>query len=195
MKENEYLIYASYLKKRSFLGYLYRKLWLYPSLSKWINGKCVDIGCGIGDFLSFHKSAVGYDINPLNVEYCLQRGLDARIMLINSLPIKEGDINSVIIDNVIEHIENPIPLLNEIYRVLKDDGVLLIGVPGVLGFQADSDHKIMYNEKSLYELAAKSLFKIEKFIYFPFIKSDFLSNNINQYCIYTIWRPMKNENN
>jgi SAM-dependent methyltransferase len=195
MLNNNYFAYTSYLRKRSLLGYLYRKFWLYPGLSKFINGKCIDIGCGIGDFLSFNKGAVGYDINPLNVEYCLKRGLDAQIMYINLLPIQDQDINTVILDNVIEHIENPIPLLNEIYRVLKDDGVLLIGVPGVLGFQADSDHKIMYTENLLYELASKSSFKIEKFIYFPFIKSDFLSNKINQYCIYTIWRRMKNENN
>ena len=61
MLNNNYFAYTSYLRKRSLLGYLYRKFWLYPGLSKFINGKCIDIGCGIGDFLSFNNG-IGFSI-------------------------------------------------------------------------------------------------------------------------------------
>lgn len=49
------------------------------------------------------------------------------------LPFDSESFDSVLIDNVLEHIEDPNSLLAEIKRVIRPNGGLLIGVPGVLG--------------------------------------------------------------
>ena len=122
--------YFVYLKDRSRLGLIYRKYWLYPKLSKHITGKLLDIGCGIGDMLAFRPNSIGIDVNHYNIDYCLSRGLEAYFTPDEVLNFSNEEFDSVLLDNVLEHIERPKELLMEIKRVLKSGGVLLIGVPG-----------------------------------------------------------------
>ena len=68
--------YFEYLNQRSSLGLIYRKNFLYPRLAREMQGKVLDVGCGIGDFLEFYKNAKGTDINIKNVEYCSKIGLE-----------------------------------------------------------------------------------------------------------------------
>ena len=45
------------------------------------------------------------------------------------LPFKQGSIDSILLLDVIEHLPNPEQCINEIYRVLKPEGKLLLRVP------------------------------------------------------------------
>ena len=72
--------YFEYLNQRSSLGLIYRKNFLYPRLAREMQGKVLDVGCGIGDFLEFYKNAKGTDINIKNVEYCSKIGLEVSFM-------------------------------------------------------------------------------------------------------------------
>ena len=89
---------------------------------------------------------------------------------------------------MLEHIHAPTLLFNEIKRVLKPGGIILIGVPGAKGFESDSDHKIFYDEMKLKNLAKKFNFSVNYFFYTPFFRSIFLSKRLKQYCIYTQWK-------
>ena len=180
-------IYFEYLKKRSFLGGIYRRYVLYPRLNCHLQGKVLDVGCGIGDMLSYRENTVGLDVNPLNVSFCKKRKLNAYVMKPNIIPFDDKSFDSVLLDNVLEHIEKPSLLFKEIRRVLKPDGLLLIGVPGIKGYKSDDDHKIFYDEKKLQVLAKKNHFNVNHFFYTPIIKSKFLSKQLRQYCIYTQW--------
>jgi len=99
--------YFAYLSSRSRLGHLYRKHWLYPRLNKRLHGRALDVGCGIGDMLSFRPGMVGTDINRRTVEYCIERGFDAKLMLVDTLPFSDREFDSVLLDNVLEHIPDP----------------------------------------------------------------------------------------
>ena len=177
--------------KRSFLGGLYRRFILYPRLNFHLKGKVLDIGCGIGDMLSYRKNTVGLDVNPLNVAFCKNRKLNAFIMKPNIIPFNDKTFDSVLLDNVLEHIESPSLLFKEIRRVLKPDGLLLIGVPGEKGYRSDDDHKIFYDKKKLQILAKKNQFNVTQFFYTPLMKSKFLSQHVRQYCIYSLWSLRK----
>ena len=61
----DYQDYFNYLRGRSRLGLLYRKYWLYPRLNKYLYGDVLDVGCGVGDLLSFRPSTIGVDVNPV----------------------------------------------------------------------------------------------------------------------------------
>ena len=179
--------YFVYLSKRSFLGKCYRNFILYPRLNVYLRGKVLDIGCGIGDMLSYRKNIIGLDVNPLNIDFCKKRQLEAYVMKPDVIPFGDKTFDSVLLDNVLEHIEKPSLLFKEMKRVLKADGILLIGVPGIKGYQSDDDHKVFYDEKKLYALALKNRFNVNRFFYTPLIKSKFLSKHLRQYCIYTQW--------
>jgi SAM-dependent methyltransferase len=64
------------------------------------------------------------------------------------LPFADASFDSVLLDNVLEHIEAPTLLLGEVRRVLVPGGRFLVGVPGQRGWESDPDHKVMYDEAS-----------------------------------------------
>ena len=129
--KNKHDKYYQYLKNRSVLGFLYRKFILYPKLNKRLQGKILDLGCGIGDFLRYNKNAVGVDVNENAVNDLKNQGLNVFHMDYDVLPFDNGKFDSIVLDNVLEHISNPEPLLLEAHRVLKKNGLILIGVPGI----------------------------------------------------------------
>jgi SAM-dependent methyltransferase len=179
--------YSRYLLKRSALGKLYREHWLYPRLCRSMKGRTLDIGCGIGDMLAFRADTVGVDINEHNVGHCKQRGLDARVMQVDKLPFGAAAFDSVLLDNVLEHISDPSPLLAEVRRVLRADGRVVVGVPGRYGQSWDSDHKVFYDESRLQSLAEQHGFRVVRFIHMPLWKSGLLSRRLRQYCVYAQW--------
>ena len=126
MKQIKYDEYHDFLQNRSLKSHLYRNYWLYPFLCRHLKGTTLDIGPGLGDFVKFRKNTIGVDINPDNVEFCRnERNIDVRLMDINVLPFKDGEFDSINLDNVLEHLEDPTTLLEEIYRVLKLDGAVI----------------------------------------------------------------------
>lgn len=178
--------YFKYLSTRSFLGYFYRKYWLYPKLEAKLVGKILDVGCGIGDFLDFRPSSIGVDIDPETVKYCKGKGFSVKLMSIDKIPFGDASFNSVVLDNVLEHIADPKPLLLEILRVLDSKGILLVGVPGVRGFRADSDHKIFYCNEHLKSTLAEAGFECKEIFDMPF-QFKFMSKFIKAYCIYGVF--------
>jgi SAM-dependent methyltransferase len=176
--------YFQYLTRRSRLGSLYRKYWLYPRLAKRLSGLTLDVGCGIGDMLVHRPDTVGVDINPHTVAFCKERGAEAHLMTGETLPFESGRFASVLMDNVLEHIVHPEGLLEEVRRVLAKNGKLLMGVPGHRGWDSDPDHKVRYDEPLLVATAERLGFRHLETFHTPLFKSEWLDNNVRQYCIY-----------
>src|SRR5688500_1395110 len=130
----EHAEYFNYLRGRRLTGLLYRKLWLYPRLMRHLSGRVLDVGCGIGDLLAARRGSVGVDINPLLVDWCRRRGLEAKVMEDGRIPFADHSFDSATLDNVLEHVLAPTLLLAEIRRVLVPGGTLIVGVPGIRGF-------------------------------------------------------------
>ena len=180
--------YCSYLQERSQLGRLYRNYWLYPTICRNIgkDEKVLDVGCGIGDFLHFRENTFGTDINKETVLHCLDEGLNASVMEADTLPFTDSSFDCVVLDNVLEHILNPEPILQELKRILVDNGKVVVGVPGVKGFAHDPDHKVFYNQDDLVRCLADNGFRLNKLFYTPF-KFNWFNKNISQYCLYGVF--------
>ncbi len=175
--------YFAYLQQRSRLGYLYRNYWLYPKLCSFLGGKVLDIGCGIGDLLRYRQNTVGVDVNPKTVRYCQQQGFDVQVMEVDKLPFYSLSFDSVIMDNVLEHIEKPELILREVRRVLVDGGTFVVGVPGSKGYNIDPDHKVFYSREKLIETMRVIGFSEKKVFSMP-LNLVWLDDKINQYCVY-----------
>lgn len=180
--------YFGYLRGRRLSGLLYRQLWLYPRLCRRLSGRVLDVGCGIGDFLRFRPGTIGVDVDANAVAWCRGLALDAQLMAPDRLPFADEAFNGVVLDNVLEHLASPPALLGEIRRVLRAEGMLIVGVPGSRGFAVDPDHKIPYNEQALIACLRQSGFDCEQIVHMPF-PSDFLEVRLRQYCLYGFFRP------
>jgi len=178
--------YADYLQTRSLKGLLYRRHWLYPKVSAELDGLVLDVGCGIGDMLAYRPGTIGVDIDASNIEWCTARQLDARLMEPDVLPFDASTFDGVILDNVLEHIAEPRPLLSEIRRVLKPASKLVVGVPGRKGYASDPDHKIFYDQPGLTRCLVLNGFDAVKYIYMP-LKLDWLDSRLKLYAIYGVF--------
>lgn len=186
LESNELLVdYHKYLLKQSWRGDLYRKIWLYPRINKRMRGKALDIGCGTGSFLKFRPNTIGIDVNKYNVDYCTKLGLEA-YHVNEKWPFADGTFDSAIMDNVLEHIDEPSSILQESFRVIKGSGRLIIGVPASKGFAWDNDHKIFYNENLLKETVESFGFELHEFFHTP-INSKHLENRMKQYCYFAVF--------
>lgn len=69
---------------------------------------------------------------------------------IEFLPIRSGCIDEITAKMILEHVDNLIGTMNEIYRVLKIDGVVNIMVPSQYSVMAIADptHKRVFNNDS-----------------------------------------------
>lgn len=179
--------YFSYLKHRSKLGLFYRKYLLYPRLCRFLNGRVLDVGSGIGDFVAFRPKTVGVDINPATVAWCRENGLDVRLMEQDCLPFLDGEFDGVILDNVLEHLSSPESLLGEIARVMASGSTLVVGVPGKSGYASDPDHKVFYDEESLISVVNSAGFSHFKLLHAP-VRWKWLDRHMRQYCIYGVFR-------
>lgn len=179
--------YFEYLKGRSRLGQWYRFHWLYPKLCRYLHGRVLDVGCGIGDMLRYRPNTVGVDINPSIVAWCCSQGLDSMLMEPDCLPFADVEFDGAILDNVLEHLKNPQPLLAEIRRVLPEGGTLLVGVPGKRGYDSDPDHKVFYGEVELAAEVARAGFTCQRIFHMP-VRMMVLEKHMSQYCIYGVFR-------
>jgi len=136
--------------------------------------------------LKSRRGMVGVDINPRLVEYCREQGLEAHLMKPDELPFENGRFDGVILDNVLEHIADPEPLLGEIHRVLRVSGRVIVGVPGAFGYTLDPDHKHFYSEVQLHARMNGARFTRLRTLYSPF-RSSLLDSRLPWYSIYGVY--------
>lgn len=181
--------YLTRLTSRSVLSILYKRLTLYPMIRSFCKGHILDIGCGLGDFVEYCRNCSGIEICSALVEYGNLRNLNISQFDGVNIPRKDDSVYNVLLDNVLEHIENPMNLLLEIKRILKKNtGMVVILVPGKKGYYQDYDHKVFYDKTNLSALMESLGFHCQKNKYIP-MKSEFLSNILPQYLYVSIWIP------
>jgi SAM-dependent methyltransferase len=192
---NKFDDYFSHLQKISLLGYFYKRFYSSPVLfiiARRFGRSIIEIGSGTGSGIlgAFPKHVQGLEINPNAAEYCKSKGLN--VLLINAngtFPIADNTFDSCMLDNVLEHIEEPEQTLDECYRITKENGGLIIVVPGARGFESDSDHKKFYDAEELRSLDNR--WQLQSLFSMPFIfKSEKLSNSVKQYCLVASYRKI-----
>jgi len=97
-------------------------------------GKTIlDIGCGngrIGSLFSTDNTVVGIDVSLAAVDAARSKGLSGLVGSIDGrLPFKDETFDVILLIEVIEHVFDPVSLVNEIYRVLRNGGRVICTVP------------------------------------------------------------------
>lgn len=113
----------------------------------------LDIGCGWGQALLYFANqgmdCYGFDPAPEAIEYGLSKGLKVKHAGIDRMDVfGELKFDIVLLKNVLEHMANPVSVLNEIReKVLKPDGLIIIDVP---------------NEFNAFQTAGRDLHKLDE---------------------------------
>lgn len=95
----------------------------------------MDVGCGSGliskDLINDYI-VYGVDGNPHAIEYCKKNHSRGHYFLVdieNTLPFEDYFFDGIIFSETIEHLINPNKTVEELKRVLKKNGVLVITTP------------------------------------------------------------------
>ena len=142
------------------------------------NQTVLDIGCGTGGVLAYFKSQgcliTGLDPGKENIHF----GRDLK-----DLNLLCGDVNEldsfletstsfdiIILEQTLEHFSDPILILKLLSKRLKSDGLIYIGVPGLLSIREHYDgdlrryfqfpHLVHFTSRSLGSILASAGFKL-----------------------------------
>mgnify|MGYP001579189544 FL=1 len=166
--------YFRYLRKRSLIGILFRRLFLMPVVN-YFRGNVLDIGSGIGEFLEYYPDSVGIDVNKDCVESCVSKGLKCFHADVYRLPFMDNSFDGVLLNNILEHLGKPDDAFSEIKRVLRNDGRLLIELPGKKGFCYDKTHVKFWDKTEMMDFLAKWGFRNITARFFP-VPFEFAGN-------------------
>jgi SAM-dependent methyltransferase len=131
--------------------------------------KILDIGCSTGNFVAQDsKNIIGIDIDKDAIKIARERGLNvSEHDLTKKIPFKSNMVENINCKHVLEHLEDPLFLMKEIFRILKKNGKLILLTDKLTKhFWDDYTHKRPFTEKSLEQLAYDAGFR--KYEVYPF---------------------------
>jgi SAM-dependent methyltransferase len=91
--------------------------------------RVLDVGCGSSRILESNPSAVGLDVQLHKLRYARRYGNPLVHGSIFDLPFADETFDSVICSEVIEHIPGDERVFDELTRVLRPNGRLILGTP------------------------------------------------------------------
>jgi SAM-dependent methyltransferase len=134
--------------------------------------KILDVGCGTGanlEMLSQFGEAEGVDVSDDALEFCRQKGLKAQKGLAEKLPYEDEAFDITTALDVVEHLDDDIAGLKEMFRVTKRGGYSLLFVPAFMwlwGVQDDiSNHRIRYTKRQIVDRLKAAGYTIERATY------------------------------
>ena len=163
----------SFRRGKGFLGRISKLLNESPGQIR-----LLDVGCSSGAFLNTAVSlgfpAEGIEPAPKAAAAALASGLNVRQGFLQDGEYAAGQFDAVTLLEVIEHLSQPLELLQEVHRILRPGGILLIGTGNAaswsmtamgsrweyLSIVRHGGHISFFNPGSIASLAQRSGFSV-----------------------------------
>ncbi len=146
-------LYTEYYPRSQFSLDSYQPHKDVAGLSAWLNGarsfafrwvprgvRVLDIGCGFGETLGYHKVR-GCDVYGVEADRNIRRvadrfGFNVYVGLFDPSHYEPCFFDCVTLDQVVEHLTEPLPFLGNVARVMKQGGRLIVSTPNANGWGA-----------------------------------------------------------
>lgn len=147
------LLYTNYYPRKSFDIQQYKLCTERAGLSAWFNGlkssafrwvsknvRVLDIGCGFGESLGYH-TARGCDVYGVEADENIRRvvekfGYNVHVGLFDDKVYEADFFDYVTMDQVIEHVTDPLLTIQGVARILKSGGTAILTTPNARGWGA-----------------------------------------------------------
>ncbi len=134
------------------------------SLNRLKNDQLLDIGCGTGAILKLLQNygiAYGVELSTNAIRFLKRRDLNlvVRSDASQSIPFKENTFSAITCLDVLEHLDNDFTLLNEMVRVCKPGGHIVLTVPAFSVLWSPHDaalhHRRRYTREQMLKKACR----------------------------------------
>ncbi|MBS3056983.1 MAG: class I SAM-dependent methyltransferase [Candidatus Aenigmarchaeota archaeon] len=129
------------------------------------SGTLLDIGCGRKPYYGIFKPVVS---SYIGLEHPSTPNRNHKADVLGDgfeLPIKSGYVNTVLCNQVLEHVPEPELFLKESFRVLKKGGIIILTVPLVWGLHEeprDFYRFTIYGLEYLFKKTGFEIIRLEK---------------------------------
>jgi 2-polyprenyl-3-methyl-5-hydroxy-6-metoxy-1,4-benzoquinol methylase len=111
-------------------------------------GRLLDVGCAEGLFMEQASQddwdVTGTEISPFAVRHVKEKlGLNVTQGELADMKFPDNSFDAVTMWHVLEHTVNPIDVLREIRRVLKDDGVFIMAIPNLDNILSQAAYRLI----------------------------------------------------
>jgi len=177
-------LYTQYYPRASFVIENYRVPSASRGIAAWFSGvrsaafrwvpknvRVLDIGCGLCETLGYHRSR-GCEVYGVEADENVRRvaehfGFNVHVGLFDADMYEREFFDYVTLDQVIEHVTDPLKVMSGIARILRPGGTLVLSTPNLRGWGARvfgrrwinwhvPYHVHQFTRKSLSSLAAKT---------------------------------------
>jgi len=152
---------------------------LSASAFRWVPSgvRVLDIGCGFGESLGYHRArgcdAHGVEADRNILRVAQRHGLNVRAGLFDATQYEPASFDVVTLDQVIEHVSEPVAVFRGVHRVLKPGGVLVLSTPNAAGWGArlfgsrwihwhTPYHLQFFSDASMAHIAEKAGFRLQR---------------------------------
>lgn len=150
----------------------------------------LDVGCGTGinySVMSKYGTVISTDFAEEALTFSKTRGVGELVRSsIETLPFKQASFEVITALDVLEHVDDDLKALDDLRRIMKDGGLLVITVPayGFLWSEHDEalHHRRRYAASELRNKLTRAEFDVERisyyitFLFFPILFMRFLQS-------------------
>jgi SAM-dependent methyltransferase len=116
---------------------------------KYVTGKVLNAGCGSRDISEFLKQHGAGSVEHCDLKSTIPNAIIADLA---NIPIENDRYDTIVCNAVLEHVQFPDKVMQELFRVLKPDGRLLLCIPFMQPYHPAPDYR-RYSREGMLELA------------------------------------------
>ncbi|MBU0981021.1 MAG: class I SAM-dependent methyltransferase [Nanoarchaeota archaeon] len=143
-------------------------------IERYAKGILLDVGCADGKLLTVAKErgwkVIGVEPFGKEAAACRKLGLDVKTGTLDTVKLKADSINATNLSDVIEHLPDPSKTLEQVHRIMKKGGLLLVSTQDIGSFNArtggkgwdlisPASHLYQFDKKTLKAMVEKAGFR------------------------------------